>query len=266
MATDQEASVCRAGMRPAGTGCAFADGPCLGVVMPVFNEVRTLGRILEKILLQPCVKEVIAVDDASSDGTWECLKGWEGIDPRVRLMRHERNRGKGAAIRTALEVARSEVVVIQDGDLEYDPSDYGCLLAPILRGETGAVYGTRLAGQGNAFMNPWHAWSNRILTAAANLLTGQNLTDEATCYKMVRRDILQGLDLKEDGFGFCPEVTAKLTSAGVRIQEVPIRYVARSRAEGKKLRFRHSLEAVVCLFRYAGVHGRSRRVGDPGVG
>ncbi len=236
----------------------------LGVVMPVYNEARTVEEVLRRILAQPCVSEVVVVDDASRDGTRERLADLVRLDPRVRVFRHEVNRGKGAAIRTGLRWMTASVVVIQDADLEYDPADYPALLQPIRAGGAEAVYGTRLRLPGNVFLGRWHLFSNRMLTKLANWMTGLQLTDEATGLKMMRRELLCRLNLREDGFGFCPEVTAKLAKAGVRIREVPIRYAARSRSEGKKLRLRHSVEALVCLLRYAGMPGRGG--GNPGGG
>jgi glycosyltransferase involved in cell wall biosynthesis len=247
-----------------GEGVGCGQEVSLGVVMPVFNEAGTVEEVLRRILAQRCVCEVVVVDDASRDGTGERLADLVRLDPRVRVFRHEVNRGKGAAIRTGLRWMTASVVVIQDADLEYDPADYPALLQPIRAGGAEAVYGTRLRLPGNVFLGRWHLFSNRMLTKLANWMTGLQLTDEATGLKMMRRELLCRLNLREDGFGFCPEVTAKLAKAGVRIREVPIRYAARSRSEGKKLRLRHSVEALVCLLRYAGMPGRGG--GNPGGG
>jgi len=197
------------------------------------------------------VAEVIVVDDGSTDGTWQKLQSWPARDPRVRVYRQERNRGKGAAIRRALQEVSAEIVVIQDADLEYDPADWGAMVELIRSGRADVVYGSRFAPGACARTPWWHRGLNRLLTWASNRITGLVLTDEATCYKMFRREVLLGLDLKEDGFGFCPEVTAKLARKGVRIVEVPIRYTARSRSEGKKLRLKDGWEALCCLWRYS---------------
>ena len=222
----------------------------LGVIMPVFNEVATLDAILERVLAQACVAEVLAVDDASTDGSWPCLQTWPSRDHRVRLARHERNRGKGAAIRTALAQLTAPLVLIQDADLEYDPADYPRLLAPILEGRADVVYGSRFLSGANA--NPfWHTWGNRWLTWAANRLTGLRLTDEATCYKLMGRERWVGLGLVEEGFGFCPEVTAKVARRGLRVVEVPVSYHGRGTAAGKKIRWRDGWWALRCLYRYS---------------
>ena|GEM_PF-426264 len=223
---------------------------CLAVLIPCYNESATVDAILEKVLLQPNVAEVIVVDDGSTDGTWQKLQSWPARDPRVRVYRQERNRGKGAAIRRALQEVSAEIVVIQDADLEYDPADWGPMVELIRSGRADVVYGSRFAPGACARTAWWHRGLNRLLTWAANRITGLVLTDEATCYKMFRREILFGLDLQEEGFGFCPEVTAKLARRGVRIMEMPIRYTARSRADGKKLRLKDGWEALRCLWRY----------------
>ncbi len=223
----------------------------VGVLMPIFNEVRTLDSILEKVLAQPCVQEVVAVDDSSNDGSWERLQEWTRRDNRIRIARHDRNRGKGAAIRSALAQASAPYVIVQDADLEYDPADYPLLLDPLRSGQALVVYGSRLAGGARAGMGWCHLWANRLLTRAANLITGLRLSDEATGYKMFCRDLLLELNLQEEGFGFCAEVTAKLANRGVTIMEVPIRYRPRSRAAGKKIRWRHGWQALYCLLRYS---------------
>lgn len=223
---------------------------CLGVVIPVYNEAPTIQDILVKVLAQSCVAEVVVVDDASTDATFELLREWPQADRRVAILRHPENRGKGAAIRTGLKRITSSVVIVQDGDLEYDPADFVSMLKPILSGEATVVYGSRFASGARAKTCWWHRWCNRWLTFAANLITGQRLTDEATCYKMFRREVLLGLDLREDGFGFCPEVTAKLSRLKTRIVEVPIYYRARSHAQGKKLKLRDGWGAFCCLIKY----------------
>ena len=177
----------------------------LGIVMPVFNEERWLDTILRRVLARPEVARVVAVDDGSTDGSWNRLQQWQANDTRVQAIQHARNRGKGAAIRTALEHLATPLILIQDADLEYDPADYAKLLEPILRDEADVVYGSRFIAGTNG--NPqWHTLGNRLLTAACNQLTGLRLTDEATCYKLFKCEVLAQIQLTEDGFGFCPEV------------------------------------------------------------
>ena len=260
--------------------------------MPVYNEARWLDAILERVLARPEVAQVVAVDDGSTDGSWVKLQAWPARDARVRVVRHERNRGKGAAIRTALRHLSTPLILIQDADLEYDPNDYPKLLTPLLSGAADVVYGSRFLGEGGSCSNGeakvrlspeqrqewgsagaspyrhtlptagwqrgstgrWHTLGNGLLTWASNRLTGLRLTDEATCYKLFKRDVLARIDLTEDGFGFCPEVTAKVgklvRQGNVRLVEVPIRYRGRTRAEGKKIRLRDGLAALHCLWRH----------------
>ncbi|MGA4579409.1 glycosyltransferase family 2 protein [Limisphaera sp. VF-2] len=224
---------------------------CLAVIVPCYNEAGTIEEILRRILARPEVAEVVVVDDGSTDDSWQRLQTWSGRDPRLRLLRHPHNRGKGAAIQTALPHLRAPFVLIQDADLEYDPADYPRLLQPLLEGRADAVYGTRFGPGARARTPLWHRGGNWLLTRIARGLTGLPLTDEATGYKVFRRELLQSLTLQERGFGFCPEVTAKLARLGARVVEVPIHYQGRSRAEGKKIRWRDGLEAVRCLWRYS---------------
>lgn len=223
----------------------------LGVLMPCYNEAPTLDTVLQRITAHPVVAEVIAVDDGSTDATWAILQRWAKQDPRVQVLRHGKNRGKGAAIRTALAAASAPVVVIQDADLEYDPADWPRLLQPILEGRAAVVYGSRFAAGARPCTPLWHRWQNWALTRAANHITGLRLTDVATCYKVFRREILLRFPLREERFGFCAEVTAKLARSGIPILEVPIQYRHRSRAEGKKLRWRDGWEALRCLWKYS---------------
>lgn len=223
----------------------------LSVLMPCYNEAQSLNAILQIITAQPVVAEVIAVDDGSTDATREILQDWAAQNARVRVLRHDKNRGKGAAIRTALAVASAPVVVVQDADLEYDPADWPRLLQPILEGRAAVVYGSRFAKGARPRTPLWHRWQNRTLTWVANRITGLRLTDVATCYKVFRREVLLSFPLQEERFGFCAEVTAKLARAGIPILEVPIRYRHRSRAEGKKLRWRDGWEALRCLWKYS---------------
>jgi len=226
------------------------DAACVGVILPVFNEARTIDEVMRRVLAQPCVCEVIAVNDASNDGTIEILRSWQQRDPRVRILEHPANRGKGAAIRTGWAASTAPVVIIQDGDLEYDPKDYARMLQLILSGQADVVYGSRFIGENNLSNPGWHTFGNRCLTWCSNFASGLKLTDEATCYKMFRREVLKRIDLKENGFGFCPEVTAKISKLGVRIREVSISYSGRTKAQGKKIRLTDGFNALGCIIKY----------------
>jgi glycosyltransferase involved in cell wall biosynthesis len=224
----------------------------ISILIPVYNEFRTFPQVLARVRAAPlppgCSREIVVVDDGSTDETAQFLRG-HAAAYGVIAHRLERNRGKGAAIRAAIEIATGDVMLIQDGDLEYDPNDYARLLEPILRGETDIVYGTRFwrPPAGMAWKN---RLANRILTAAANLLYGAGITDEATAYKAFRAPVLRGIRLECQRFEFCPEVTAKARRLGYRIAEVPIEYNARGIAEGKKIRARDGFEALWTLVRY----------------
>jgi len=233
------------------SGIALMALACLSTIIPVYNEERMLGAILKRVLAQTFIAEVVVVDDGSTDGTWGVMQEWAGRDARVRLARHERNCGKGAALRTGFALATAPVLVVQDGDLEYDPSDLGPMLELILTGKADVVYGSRYADGRRAVGPFWHTLGNKLLTLFSNLCTNLWLTDEATCYKMFRRELLGRLELREEGFGFCPEFTAKVSRLGVRVMEVPISYHGRGRSEGKKIRLRHGLEAIWCLLKYS---------------
>lgn len=221
----------------------------LTVLMPVYNERATLKEVLARVLASPVPKEVLIVDDASTDGTRELLRDEvEGRHPEVRVVYLSRNGGKGAAIRAALAEARGDFVIIQDGDLEYDPGDYEALLAPALKGAP-VVYGTRFS-HGFPPMRLPNRVVNVLLAWAVRLLYGSPLTDEATCYKLFRREVLLSLPLRCRGFEFCPEVTAKALRRGHPIVEVPIRYSSRTHAEGKKIRWTDGVVAFWTLLRY----------------
>jgi glycosyltransferase involved in cell wall biosynthesis len=221
----------------------------LSVVMPVFNEDATIISITERVLRLSCVVELIVIDDCSTDGTWNELQKI-AANPKVKLLRHPINRGKSAALRSGFAGASAPIVVIQDADLEYDPDDLPLMMRALEDNHADVVYGSRFSKAANSTTRWWHRWENRALTWASNYSTGTRLTDEATCYKMFKREILSRITLEEDGFGFCPEFTAKISRLGVPILEVPIRYRARSRAEGKKIRFTDGLAALRCLVQY----------------
>lgn len=204
----------------------------VSIIIPVYNEEATIGEILSRIAAVEMDKEIIIVDDASTDGTREIL---EGLPPgRATVIRHPRNLGKGAAIRTGLKEVTGEVVIIQDADLEYDPQDYQRLIRPILEGEARVVYGSRFADK-NPDMLFWYRLGNRLLTLVVNILYGTNLSDVHTCYKVFETEVIKGMDLRANRFDFCPEVTAKLLKRGYHILEIPISYRSRTSEEGKKL-------------------------------
>lgn len=221
----------------------------LSVVMPVYNERRWLAEVVRRVEAVPVPKEIVIVDDGSSDGTRELLAELERR-PGVRVIYQPRNRGKGAALRAGFEHATGDVVLVQDADLEYDPANYPQLLRPILDGEADVVFGSRfLGGRVSSF---WHAAANKLLTTASNLFTNLNLTDMETGFKLFRREVLAGLRLRSDRFGFEPEVTAKVARrrSGWRVSEVPISYAGRSYADGKKIRARDAVVALYCVVRF----------------
>lgn len=221
--------------------------------MPVYNEARTLRTIIARVLSTPIRLrlELICVDDASQDRSWAILCELAAADPRIKVLRHETNRGKGAAIRTAIAAMTGDIAVIQDADLEYDPADYPALLAPILAGKADAVFGSRfaVAGQRRVLLY-WHSVANKLLTWLTNILNDVNLTDMETCYKAVRADILRRIPLRSDRFGIEPELTTRLAQWGVRLYEVPVSYHGRTVAEGKKIGWKDAVAAAAALIRF----------------
>jgi len=217
--------------------------------MAVFNERATIGTIVARVLQQACVHEVIIVDDGSEDGTRGQLQALAVGEPRIRLVFHERNQGKGAAIRRAIAMADGEVCIIQDADLEYDPRDYEGLLAPIHQGVSRVVYGSRVINPRNRYPLDRYRIGSYVVTETTNLLYGTRLTDEPTCYKAFDTRLLKSLPLRATGFEFCPEVTALVAKRGEKIVEVPIRYQKRSVAEGKKIRWHDGAIALWTLVR-----------------
>jgi glycosyltransferase involved in cell wall biosynthesis len=225
--------------------------PCVSVVMAVFNEEARVAKAVEAILAQPCVREIIAVDDCSRDRSWEILQALGRQEARLKLFRQEVNQGKGAALRLGFQHATSEIVLVQDADLEYDPADYPRLIHPILAGRADVVFGSRFAGMGeHRVLYFWHSVGNRLLTLLSNAASNLNLTDMETCYKVFRRDVLARVTIEEARFGFEPEITAKVARMGVRIYEVPISYYGRTYAEGKKAAWRDGCRALWCILRY----------------
>lgn len=226
--------------------------PCLTAVMPVYNEAATVAAVVKRVLAQRPVQQLVIVDDASKDGTWDQLKDLSRLDPRIELIGHDVNQGKGAALRTGIAHATSEIVVIQDADLEYDPVEYCRLIVPILSGKADVVYGSRFRGGSDAcrVLYYWHSVGNHFLTTCSNIATDLNLTDMETCYKAFRREIIQAIRIKEHRFGFEPEITAKIARAKVRVYEVGISYAGRTYAEGKKIGWRDGLHALWCIGKY----------------
>ncbi len=228
----------------------------LSIVIPVFNEQDTLLEIVERVLRVPldCQRELILVDDCSRDQTASVCATLPQKFPaaNIRVLRHEMNRGKGAAVRTGLAQVRGEIVLVQDADLEYDPQDYPKLVRPIMAGEADVVFGSRFAARDERQVHSfWHTLVNRGLTLLSNMFTDLNLTDMETCYKVFRREVLSGMTLRSDRFGIEPELTAKIARGGWRVVEVPIRYAGRTYAQGKKITWRDGLRAVYCIVRFA---------------
>lgn len=217
----------------------------LSVIIPVFNEVQNIEEIVRRVRAVDVDKEILVVDDGSTDGTREVVDGLEG----VRVFHHQTNRGKGAAVRTAIPSCQSELTIIQDADLEYSPEEYPALIERIDRNGDSVVYGSRISGN-NGMSYLRYYLGGRLLTVVTNLLYGSSLTDEPTCYKLFRTELLQSIDLQGDGFEFCPEVTAKILKLGIAIVETPISYHPRKITEGKKIRWTDGVKAIWTLAKY----------------
>lgn len=224
----------------------------LSILMPVFNEKFTVETIVDAVmrvsLPAGVERELVIVNDRSTDGTTEVLEGLRGRHPQIRVHHHERNMGKGAAIRTAIQLATGDVMVVQDADLEYDPADFSRMLEPILRGDADAVYGSRfLIRDYKRVLYYWHSLGNRILTQLSNMFTDLDLTDMETCYKMVRAEVLKSIPIRCNRFGIEPELTAKLAKRGCRIYEVPVSYRGRTYDQGKKITWRDGIKALFTI-------------------
>jgi glycosyltransferase involved in cell wall biosynthesis len=228
---------------------ASTDG-VLSVIMPCYNEEKTVKEIIDRVLDSPLVGELIAVDDASRDATLSILQSYD--DPRLRVLSQPVNCGKGAALRLGFAQATKPYVIIQDADLEYDPTEYPKILAPLVADEADVVYGSRFSGgDARRILYFWHTLGNRALTLASNMATNLNLSDMETCYKAFRREIIQGITIEEDRFGFEPEVTAKIAALGCRVYEVGISYYGRTYDDGKKIGWRDGVRAVFCIVAYS---------------
>jgi glycosyltransferase involved in cell wall biosynthesis len=228
------------------------DGFQLSVVIPVYNERQWIRELVRRVAAVPIPKEILIVDDCSTDGTREILRELERqVD--VRVIYQAANQGKGAALRTGFQHARGDIILVQDADLEYDPAEYPHLIQPILNNQADVVYGSRFIGEKHRVLYYWHYVANKALTTLSNMFTNLNLTDMETCYKVFRRDVLAAIRIKSNRFGFEPEITAKVARHGHppwRIYEVPISYSGRTYEEGKKIGLRDALNALYCIVRY----------------
>lgn len=224
----------------------------VSVIIPVYNEANTVETLIDRVLAaQLPLKQVIVVDDASTDGTGEILEQIGRRHPVCRIVRHEVNRGKGAGIRSGLGKADGDIVVIQDADLEYDPAELPRLIEPIRQGVADVVFGSRFSGAGpHRVVYFWHMVGNRFLTLLSNMFTNLNLTDMECCYKLFRREVIEQIRVEENRFGFEPEITAKIARQDLRIYEVGISYYGRTYAEGKKINWKDGMRAILCILKY----------------
>lgn len=228
----------------------------LSIVMPCYNEMSTIDAIIDEVMaVDLCMdRELIIVDDGSTDGTREHVASLDGHQP-IRVILHEHNRGKGAALRTGFEVALGDVIIIQDADLEYDPHEYPKLLEPILDGKADVVYGSRFVGsESHRVLYFWHSLGNKFLTTLSNMFTNLNLTDMEVCYKVFKKSVLENFELEEDRFGFEPEFTAKIARSSCVIYEVGISYHGRTYAEGKKINWKDGVRAIYVILKYGLFH------------
>jgi glycosyltransferase involved in cell wall biosynthesis len=229
----------------------YPDGFRLSVVIPVYNEKQWVRELVRRVLAVPVPKEIILVDDCSTDGTRDILKEMEQ-DAGITVVYQQVNRGKGAALRTGFQAATGDVIVVQDADLEYDPAEYPRLLQPIIEGRADVVFGSRFIGNDHRVLYFWHFIANKMLTMLSNMFTNLNLTDMETCYKVFRREVLDGIVLKSNRFGFEPEFTAKVAKKrpALRIYEIPISYSGRTYEEGKKIGLKDAFQALFCIVRF----------------
>ena len=221
----------------------------LSIIIPVYNEKETISDVIDAVVATPYNKEIIIIDDHSTDGTQDILSGIK--QDGLKVFMHDKNQGKGAALQTGFSHATGNIIIIQDADLEYDPQEYPVLLKPILDGRADVVYGSRFAGHGaHRVLYFWHYVGNRFLTLLSNLFTNLNLTDMETCYKVFTREALAGVDINEKRFGFEPEITAKMAKKKLRIYEVPISYYGRTYEQGKKINWKDGVWALWCILKY----------------
>ncbi len=227
----------------------------LSIIIPAFNEIRTISEVIKRVAATPYDKEIIVVDDGSTDGTRDYLKEIKENEEKcgqgqLKIIFHDKNMGKGAAIRTGIKHALGDVIIIQDADLEYDPKDYPVLLGPILEDKADVVYGSRFLGGPHRVLYFWHYVGNKLITLLSNMFTDLNLTDMETGYKVFRKEAIKDIEIKSNRFGFEPEITAKIAKKGLRVYEVPISYYGRSYHEGKKITWKDGIKAVFTILRY----------------
>ena len=221
----------------------------MSVVIPLFNEAATVPHVISSVLEQDCVAQIVIVDDSSTDGSHAAALAID--DPRVLVLRHEQNAGKGAAVRTGLGRVTGDIVIIQDADMEYDPADYGRLIRPILDGHADVVFGSRFIGsEAHRVLYFWHSFGNRVLTLLSNMVTNLNLTDMECCYKVFRRSVIDAITIEENRFGIEPEIAAKVARLGLRIYEVSVSYYGRTYAEGKKIGWKDGVRALAAIVKY----------------
>ncbi len=233
--------------------------PQLSVLMPVYNELATIEEIFRRVLAQPFDLEIVAVDDDSTDGTWEKLQELAAKHANVVLLRQPENRGKGAAVQKAIKMATGDILLVQDADLEYDPNEYAAVLAPILRDDADVVFGSRFLGGPHRVIYYWHSIFNGMITTLTNMVTNLNLTDIEVCYKAFRRELIQSISLDEERFGIEPEVTIKVARLkDVRVWEVPISYAGRTYEEGKKIGLKDAFRAFYVVGKYGLVVRRQK--------